>query len=378
MASSPELPNVGDAVAGRFELRRVLGEGGMGIVYEAFDRRRERPCAIKVLFPHYCDQPQIVARFDREAKITATLKGPNVARVYEVGALPTGLRFIAMELLVGRDLSAELHERRRLPIATAVDIVMQVAGAMEEAHDAGVVHRDLKPENLFLVAGEEGPVVKVLDFGISRLTHGNEQLTADFTQLGTARYMSPEQIEAASRVDKRTDVWSLGVVLYEMLVGRAPFEGEGTGVLVSIATRPVPAPSSFVDDLPPDLEAVVMRALEKAPEARFQTMRDFSAALAPWARPGQAPPRRSRVRPLLFGAAAVTVVGAAALGARSLLHHEPTVPPPPSASAPVEHVPSAASAAARPSTAPSTRRAPASRGLRDGGAPSVPRNTRRP
>ncbi|AKU94989.1 Serine/threonine protein kinase PrkC, regulator of stationary phase [Labilithrix luteola] len=149
MASSPELPKVGETVADRFELRRVLGEGGMGIVYEAFDHRGKRPCAIKVLFPHYCDQPQVIARFDREARITAKLKGSNVARVFDVGVLPSGVRFIAMELLVGRDLAMELQERGRLPVATAVDIAIQAAQAMDEAHALGVVHRDIKPRICF-------------------------------------------------------------------------------------------------------------------------------------------------------------------------------------------------------------------------------------
>jgi eukaryotic-like serine/threonine-protein kinase len=373
-SSSPQLPELGDAIAERFELRRVVGEGGMGIVYEAFDRRAERPCAIKILYPHFCAHPQVIARFDREAQIAAKLKGPNVARVFEVGALPTGLRYIAMELLVGRDLAAEMKERGRLPVALAVDVVMQVAEAMDEAHAVGVVHRDLKPENVFLVAADEAradgrPIVKVLDFGISRLVHGNENLTADYTQLGTALYMSPEQIEAASRVDKRTDVWSLGVVLYEMLVGRPPFEGEGTGILVAIVTRPVPPPSTLRDDLPRGLEAVMMRALEKSPDARFQNMRELARALEPWApRGGMQPARRWRTRVLMLGLAAAVVVGVAAisLSARSTLNAAPATPP---TSAPPAST-SVAPAPSRPPV-PSIRRVPATRG-------STPKGTKRP
>jgi serine/threonine-protein kinase len=369
MASSPELPKIGDTVADRFELRRVLGEGGMGIVYEAFDQRSKRPCAIKILFPHYCDQPHVIARFDREAQITRKLKGPNVARVFEVGALPSGVRFIAMELLVGRDLAMELQERERLPVAAAVDIAIQAAQAMDEAHALGVVHRDIKPENLFLVTASTGrPVVKVLDFGISRLIHGDEHLTKDFVQLGTMLYMSPEQIEAASRVDRRTDVWSLGVVLYEMLVGRLPFEGEGTGVLVAIATRPVPTPSTLLDNFPPGLEAVMLRALEKSAEARFQNMEEFARALSPWAPAGSTyRRRRSRMRFALLGFAAAAAIGVAAvtLNARSTLPPNDSSmfgSPTPSTSAPVASASLAAAPSRPPSTAASMRRTQTTRG----------------
>jgi serine/threonine protein kinase len=372
MASSPELPEIGSVVAGRFELRSVLGKGGMGVVYEAHDNERDELCALKILSPHHGDKAKVVARFDLEAQITAKLHGPNVAKVFDVGALPDDSRYIAMELLTGRDLAAELAARGSLPISTAVDIAIQTAEAMTEAHALGVVHRDLKPANLFLVEDDDRLRVKVLDFGISRLVDDETHLTTEFSQLGTVAYMSPEQVESAARVDARTDVWSLGVVLYEMIVGRPPFEGAGTGILVAIMTRPAALPSLLVDDLPLGLEDVILRALEKSPDARFQSMEELATALAPWATKRR---RRSRTRiALLAGLPILALAGAAAF----LL-----APETPSAAS----VPSA-SVAASASAAPSARHASSPR--RASGAHSAqtpqsgahisgaPRTTRRP
>ncbi|AKU94988.1 Serine/threonine-protein kinase PknB [Labilithrix luteola] len=228
--------------------------------------------------------------------------------------------------------------------------------------------------------------MKVLDFGISRLIHGDEHLTKDFAPLGTMLYMSPEQIEAASRVDRRTDVWSLGVVLYEMLVGRPPFEGEGTGVLVAIVTRAVPPPSTLLDNVPPGLEAVMMRALEKSADARFQNMAEFARALSPWAPVGSTYRRgRSRKRVALVGVGVAAAIGVAAvtLNARSTMplnDSSMSAVPTPLPSAPTTSASLAASASRPPSTAASTRRAPATRGSqtpRAGAQPSA-KTTKRP
>jgi eukaryotic-like serine/threonine-protein kinase len=322
MAPAHKLLQVGDTIAGRYKLVGVVGQGGMGIVYRALDHQREQPCAIKVLFPHQSQNREVAARFEREARIAARLHGLNSVRILDVGILPDNLSYIVMELLEGKDLAAELEQRQRVSVVVAVDVTVQAAHAMSEAHALGIVHRDLKPANLFLctVPDSERPLVKVLDFGVSRLLRDEEdRLTTDWAQLGTAVYMSPEQIESAARVDERTDVWALGVVLYEMLVGRPPFDGAGTAVLVAIATRAIPPPSTFRDDLPSELEEIIMRALEKAPEARFQSMNDFARALAPWA-PDEpissvapARSRRSRVGLVLLGVAAAFAAGGIAL-----------------------------------------------------------------
>jgi serine/threonine protein kinase len=218
------------------------------------------------------------------------------------------------------------------------------------------------------------PLVKVLDFGISRLMHDSERLTTDFAQLGTALYMSPEQIESPSRVDERTDIWSLGVVLYEMIVGRPPFEGEGTGVLVSIATRPAPLPSTLLDDMPSGLEAVMMRALEKSPDARFQTMAAFARALAPWAPAGRAYRiRGSRMRLVLVAAVALVVVGgvvaiaAGMFDARSAVTRamdaaSASAAPEASASPSAMHSSSPTTSSRPPSAASAARRPPQLRG----------------
>jgi eukaryotic-like serine/threonine-protein kinase len=377
MASAPELPKVGETIGGRFTLGRVLGEGGMGIVYEALDARTQRPCALKILFPEHCNVPQIVARFDREARVAAKLKGPNVARVLDVGALSNDLRYIAMELLVGRDLETELRTRGRLPVADAVDIVVQAATAMREAHALGVVHRDLKPANLFLVEDAESKraIVKVLDFGISRLMGDESKLTTDFSPLGTAVYMSPEQIESAARVDERTDVWALGVVLYELLAGRPPFDGQNTAVLVAVATKPVTPLSTVVDDVPPELEAVVMHALEKSPDARLQSMDELARALEPWAPAasigGARRPRGGmkviRVIAALAALVALVALGVVAVGfveARSTrtAGDEADLGASASASAAASSSASASAPPRHASTTPPTRRSPAPHG----------------
>jgi serine/threonine-protein kinase len=192
---------------------------------------------------------------------------------------------MVMELLSGHDLEAELRKNRILPTELAADIVVQAAAGMRDAHALGVVHRDLKPANLFLcpVPDTGRFLVKVLDFGISRVIDDSEQkMTADYTTLGTALYMSPEQVRTASHVDGRSDIWSLGIILYELLTGRPPFDGKVTDVIVKVATAVIPPPRTVTPAIPAELEAVVMRCLERNPTRRYQTMDELIDALAPW------------------------------------------------------------------------------------------------
>ncbi|MBX3221635.1 MAG: serine/threonine protein kinase [Labilithrix sp.] len=283
---APTLPEVGDTIAGKYRIVRVIAEGGMGIVYEAVHKRLGQRFAIKVLYPHYSSSPDILARFDLEGRIASRLEGLNVARVFDIDVLPNGTLFMVMELLVGHDLETELQSRRSLGIAEVADVVSQAAAGMREAHALGVVHRDLKPANLFLtrVPGTDRHLVKVLDFGISRVMHDSQKrVTADFATLGTALYMSPEQVRCAADVDARTDIWALGIIMYELLTGVPPFEGQITDVLVQVATAEIVRPRQRRPDIPDELERVIMRALERKPAARFQTMGELIDALRPWA-----------------------------------------------------------------------------------------------
>ncbi len=264
----------------------MLGQGGMCLVYEAEHIHLRQAVALKLLKPELARNATAVARFVQEAQAAATLRSPNVARVYDVDALSDGRPFISMELLIGHDLRTELQRGYALRLDYAADIVRQAANGIDEAHALGIVHRDLKPENLFLSdLGEltDRKLVKILDFGIAKdVRDGARQLTAPDTVFGTVDYMSPEQIRSASTVDHRTDLWSLGIILYELLTGRPPFSGDARAVIAQIVTDAVTPPSHFVPGLPPGLVEIVMKALAKSSIDRFQSAGELSAALAPY------------------------------------------------------------------------------------------------
>jgi serine/threonine-protein kinase len=274
----------GLTIAGKYLLLRQLGEGGMCTVYEAEHVGLRQGLALKVLKPELADDAGCVARFESEARAAAQLRSPNVARVFDVDWLPTGQPYITMELLVGHDLGGELGKSGRLPIDLAVDYVRQACAGISEAHAMGIVHRDLKPENLFLTdLGEltDRKLLKILDFGIAKdISDSARRLTAPDAVFGTVDYMSPEQIRSASKVDHRTDLWSLGVILYELLTGRTPYHGDARSVIAQIVSDPVRPPTAIVPDLPPSLVATVMKALHKDPAQRFQSADEMRAALA--------------------------------------------------------------------------------------------------
>ncbi|MBK7586225.1 MAG: protein kinase [Myxococcales bacterium] len=276
-------PLDGELLAGKYEILRRVGEGGMGVVYEAMHRRLGERVAIKLLREQDRQSKEIVMRFEREARMAAKLRSVNVARIFDVDSLPDGTPFIVMEFLEGRDLDSELTERRSLPVTEAVGYLLQACSAVQEAHARGIVHRDLKPHNLFLCGDGPNRTLKLLDFGISKLSDGDSSVTATHSALGTPLYMSPEQIRSAKRADARSDIWSLGVILYELLTGTTPFHGENpTAVVAAITADPVPSPRVHRSDLPDALVAVIMRALEKAPERRFQTVEELARTLAPF------------------------------------------------------------------------------------------------
>lgn len=277
------LPRPGDVLVAKYRIERVIGEGAMGVVYAAHHELLDMPVALKMLHPDAVEEESIV-RFLHEAKVCARIRSEHVCAVVDVGLLDEGTPYLAMELLHGTDLANVLARKRRLPLETAIDYCLQALDGLEHAHAAGAVHRDLKPTNLFLHTPEGGgrEVLKVIDFGVckSDLMLGMTRVGAF---IGSPYYMSPEQIMDAARVDGRTDVWSIGVVLYEMLAGAMPFEGETMAEVVQKILED--APAALLDrrpDLPRELSAIVNRCLRRSPDERYATAGELARALAPY------------------------------------------------------------------------------------------------
>jgi Protein kinase domain len=282
----------GELVAGRYRVGDAIAAGGMGVVVAARHETLEQAVAIKFLDPELMDDEQTVPRFLREARAAARIQSEHVARVFDCGTLETGVPFMVMELLTGHDLGRELKTRGKLPVDEAVDLLLQALEGVAEAHAIGVVHRDIKPTNLFLVARTGAPpLVKVLDFGISKLASGvgasvEDGLTTTSLMLGSPRYMSPEQAQNARNVDARTDLWSLGVVLFEMLAGRPPFLGSTMGEIIGqLVQAEPPLLRSCRADAPAELEAVVARCLARNRELRWPNAAELAVALGPFASP---------------------------------------------------------------------------------------------
>src|SRR5579883_3298991 len=262
-ATAIPLPSQGEVIGGKYRLGRLRGEGGMGVVFEATHVRLGHAVAIKFLLPDVLALPDAVARFEREARTSGRIHGPHVVHVIDVDSDELGRPYMVMELLRGRDLEAELKSRGALPVAEAVDWVLQTCAAVADAHAAGIVHRDLKPSNLFLAEEAGGRVVKVLDFGISKVVCDTEPTPSSAAfSVGTPLYMSPEQVRSSKDVDRRTDVWSLGVILYELIAGAPPFLGTTTAAIAAIVADATPRLSHVRPDVPPELERVIMTALE--------------------------------------------------------------------------------------------------------------------
>ena len=307
-----------------YKITEKLGEGGMGVVYKADDTKLDRPVALKFLAPHLLRDDEARKRFEREAKAAARLDHPNICTVYEIDEAD-GRTFIVMAFLEGRPLSARIKEGP-LKLSEALSVAIQTADGLEAAHEKGITHRDIKPDNLMLMKGSRG-LVKVMDFGLAHLA-GGSKFTREGTTLGTMTYMSPEQA-AGTETDSRTDIWSLGVVLYEMVAGQPPFRGDYDQVVVYSLMNETPEPLTAVrTGVPKELERIVNKCLGKEPGERYQRVDELlvdlrglqkeqqaKAATRP-APVAAAPPASQRTPWLLAGAAALVAL---AVGAGAFL-----------------------------------------------------------
>ncbi len=281
-----DLARPGHILLGKYRIERVLGAGGMGAVVLATHLQLEERVAIKFLLSSVSRQPDMVERFLREGRTAIKIRSEHCVRVLDVGTLEGGQPYMVMEYMEGRDLEATIRESGPLPVEDAIDFVLQAGEALAEAHALGTVHRDIKPANLFVTRRADGTAsVKVLDFGISKAAGpaGNMGMTSTQAVMGSPLYMSPEQMRSSKDVDARSDIWALGTVLYEALAGVPPFDGETvTALIIKITQDPAPPVRLRRPDVPPQLEAALLHALEKDRARRFQTMADFAAALAPF------------------------------------------------------------------------------------------------
>ncbi|MBC7973708.1 MAG: serine/threonine protein kinase, partial [Myxococcales bacterium] len=275
------------AVIGNYQIVRKLGEGGMGVVYLGQHTLLGRRAAIKVLLPALSARPDIVNRFFNEARAVTTISDPGIVQVFDFGYHSDGSAFIVMEFLEGEALDQRLAKRGRLPAYEALRLCRQIATSLAAAHAQHIIHRDLKPENIFLVRDAEvasGERSKILDFGIAKLSdeQPGQIKTHAGALMGTPVYMSPEQCRGLADIDHRSDIYALGCVMFHLIVGRPPFEGEGIGDIISAHIRePAPAPSSRLGGVPAVVDALLLRCLAKAPADRFQTMTELAQAIGP-------------------------------------------------------------------------------------------------
>ncbi len=282
----PELETLlGTTVGGKYRLDEAIGRGGMGAVFRATNTAIGKRVALKFLYRDAARDRDAVTRFQREAEAASAVESAHIVQIFDSGTTDDGLPFLVMELLRGEDLRSRLRREGRVPVAEVVHIGGQMARALRRAHEACIVHRDLKPDNVFLCQRDDDPMfVKLVDFGISKVTRkaaGLDTLTRKGLVLGTAFYMSPEQAQAKPDVDGRTDLFSLGAIMFEALTGRPPHIGQAyEAVLIAICTEDAPDVREFAPDVPPALARVIAKALARDRDARFQSAQQLYEALA--------------------------------------------------------------------------------------------------
>ena len=273
-------PVLGKTLIGKYRVDEKLSEGGMGAVYRGTHVLMDKTVAIKVLRPSLAADEKIVARFSREARAASRISHPNAIAVTDFGESEEGIVFLVMEFLDGKTLKEVIREEGPMPLARVVDIMRQVGDALKAAHEQGVVHRDLKSDNIMLIKAGVGDHPKVLDFGIAKINESEGQLNSELTApnlvIGTPQYMSPEQCSQSSEIDSRSDIYSFGVILYEMLVGHVPFSGASpTIVMMKHMQDPVPSVLDERSDIPPSIGKIISRAMAKVPDNRYQNISDL-------------------------------------------------------------------------------------------------------
>ena len=348
----------GQIYAGRYRVVRKLGDGAMGAVYEAENVLIRRHVAIKVLHPHVAERHDALRRFEREAQAAGRIGSPHIVEVLDMGELEGGARFLVMELLEGETLQERIRAADRLAPEEAARLVLQLLAGLGAAHAADIVHRDLKPANVFLVANRTGgEFVKILDFGVSKFSASGDDMgaTGGGLVLGTPFYMSPEQAKGARHIDHRSDLYAVGVILYECVTGKVPFEAETLNELIFRIVLEAPPPvESLVPDLDPGFAAILHKAMHREIGERYQTAREMHEALASWLSPDRArvgldtssallwaaaPPRqrarRTGERAFVLGLLATLALGGATLFAVRPHAIEVSSPPRPVTARPV-------------------------------------------
>jgi serine/threonine-protein kinase len=320
----------GDVLAGKYRIERELGRGGMGVVMAAFHAELDERVAIKFLLHQ---DPSSFDRFLREARAASKIKCEHVARIYDVGRIDGAIPYIVMEYLVGEDLDGRIARDGVFQPTALVDILLEAIEAIAEAHAAGIVHRDLKPSNIFLARRVDGTdCVKLLDFGVAKVPDSTGPMTQTSTVMGTPFFMSPEQLISAKDADPRTDIWSLGVILYVLLTGAYPFFAESIVALaIQVREEPVPRPTEKRPDLPPGIEKVILRCLEKDRQKRYPDVAALAEDLAPFAT-DELRPTIARIRRVVSSGARAsasrldTVQGAGAVDALGATLARPSDP----------------------------------------------------